>query len=99
MDLQGLVWKMVEKSKSLLARFRFTAAVWLGTSLFWVVKQRYFVFIYQHFGTEYPSHLLQSCSPRRFLLAPLQDGTDRLLNTLRTGDADLRFYITTVQDG
>jgi hypothetical protein len=22
-----------------------------------------------------------------------------LLNTLRTGDADLRFYITTVQDG
>jgi len=23
----------------------------------------------------------------------------RMLNTLRTGDADLRFYITTVQDG
>jgi len=23
----------------------------------------------------------------------------KLLNTLRTGDADLRFYITTVQDG
>jgi len=23
----------------------------------------------------------------------------RILNTLRTGDADLRFYITTVQDG
>jgi len=23
----------------------------------------------------------------------------RLLNTLRTGDADLRLYITTVQDG
>ena len=22
-----------------------------------------------------------------------------LINTLRTGDADLRFYITTVQDG
>jgi len=22
-----------------------------------------------------------------------------ILNTLRTGDADLRFYITTVQDG
>ena len=25
--------------------------------------------------------------------------TVTLLNTLRTGDADLRFYITTVQDG
>ena len=24
---------------------------------------------------------------------------NRHLNTLRTGDADLRFYITTVQDG
>ena len=23
----------------------------------------------------------------------------KILNTLRTGDADLRFYITTVQDG
>ena len=26
-------------------------------------------------------------------------GTDWVFNTLRTGDADLRFYITTVQDG
>jgi hypothetical protein len=39
-DLQGLVWKVVEKNKSLLARIQVTAAVWLGTSLFWFVKQR-----------------------------------------------------------
>jgi len=25
--------------------------------------------------------------------------TQYILNTLRTGDADLRFYVTTVQDG
>ena len=31
----------------------------------------------------------------------ITEGTDivRFINTLRTGDADLRFYITTVQDG
>ena len=48
-----------------------------------------------------------------YLFVPLQQNYDRIssrfskrgnveatsLNTLRTGDADLRFYITTVQDG
>jgi len=29
----------------------------------------------------------------------LRDKSVIFLNTLRTGDADLRFYITTVQDG
>ena len=29
----------------------------------------------------------------------LTDVTSQDINTLRTGDADLRFYITTVQDG
>ena len=29
----------------------------------------------------------------------LRVGVTDKLNTLRTGDADLRFYITTVQDG
>ena len=29
----------------------------------------------------------------------LTDSCDMFINTLRTGDADLRFYITTVQDG
>ena len=28
-----------------------------------------------------------------------RDEWAKLLNTLRTGDADMRFYITTVQDG
>jgi len=28
-----------------------------------------------------------------------EDVTFEVLNTLRTGDADLRFYVTTVQDG
>jgi len=27
------------------------------------------------------------------------DQQNALINTLRTGDADLRFYVTTVQDG
>jgi hypothetical protein len=27
------------------------------------------------------------------------DKADTVINTLRTGDADLRLYITTVQDG
>jgi len=67
----GSLWG---KSKSLLARVQFTAAMWLGTSLFWFVKQRYFVFIYRRFGRHYPSHLLQSCSPRRFLLHPFKMG-------------------------
>jgi len=30
---------------------------------------------------------------------PKAKRTTALFNTLRTGDADLRFYITTVQDG
>jgi len=38
-----------------------------------------------------------------YLLTPLQnndlDIPRQTLNTLRTGDADLRLYITTVQDG
>jgi len=35
------------------------------------------------------------------MIAPnFQPGTTLVsLNTLRTGDADLRFYVTTVQDG
>ena len=33
------------------------------------------------------------------LLATLYTTVAACLNTLRTGDADLRFYITTVQDG
>ena len=32
-------------------------------------------------------------------LANLLSFVTRLLNTLRTGDADLRFYVATVQDG
>ena len=35
---------------------------------------------------------MKSCSGRRSVAL-------LVLNTLRTGDADLRFYITTVQDG
>jgi len=32
-------------------------------------------------------------------LQTIQQYTDTDINTLRTGDADLRLYITTVQDG
>jgi hypothetical protein len=35
----------------------------------------------------------------RFRTPERSDVDEALLNTLRTGDADLRFYITTVQDG
>jgi hypothetical protein len=44
------------------------------------------------------------CKPHEHLLRNKQLEVQQLppndiLNTLRTGDADLRFYITTVQDG
>ena len=32
-------------------------------------------------------------------VATYMDGWIYIINTLRTGDADMRFYITTVQDG
>ena len=50
-----------------------------------------------------PSSLLPSRVPtkilRAFLFSSLQVTSPALVNTLRTGDADLRLYITTVQDG
>ena len=51
--------------------------------------------------TLFPVTVLVSCYNYHFntyLFNPLKTN-DRLRNTLRTGDADLRFYITTVQDG
>jgi hypothetical protein len=51
-------------------------------------------------------HLAQNCPLVRFGISGVEPsglGTRRLgnwkVNTLRTGDADLRFYITTVQHG
>ena len=51
------------------------------------------------------SHTFTESNAARFLkyVSDKETGQDSmapfLLNTLRTGDADLRFYITTVQDG
>ena len=43
--------------------------------------------------TELPEHI-----PESIEYSPEWTSRD-FINTLRTGDADLRFYITTVQDG
>ena len=48
----------------------------------------------------YSSHILLSVCPRRILrhIWCLNIVSEQV-NTLRAGDADLRFYITTLQDG
>jgi len=44
-------------------------------------------------------YTLGICNTYSFAPATMVARTRLNVNTLRTGDADLRFYITTVQDG
>jgi hypothetical protein len=44
-------------------------------------------------------HYFSDCVFMQSVRPPYWPMLKQLLNTLRTGDADLRFYITTVQDG
>jgi len=76
--------------------FGFTA-VWMKYLLFWITQQRHIreerilcmlIFVNMWWNKEEIKLLLE-----------LQTHPTRNINTLRTGDADLRFYVTTVQDG
>jgi hypothetical protein len=66
------------------------------------ISAEYAHFINTHVGVQIQSLQISAQEIIQYVLGGLKSctvHTKNFLNTLRTGDADLRFYITTVQDG
>ena len=54
------------------------------------------ILLHTNHRNEWPKHVADNCNKITFINPSASVGPR---NTVRTGDADLRFYITTVQDG
>ena len=93
------------------ARFKVFTRLLLNVQVFWDVMLYRLVNIYHSAQCHIPEYLIFICCCFHVILILLsgnylqrnipvtRDWLRPAVNTLRTGDADLRFYITTVQDG